>query len=67
MKSLIIGEVSNGTLSSGTLEIITKAQENNLDFKLVVIGTENNPKIGSDNFQVIYLELSPDELSFFSS
>ena len=67
MKSLIIGEVSNGTLSSGTLEIITKAQEDNLDFKLVVIGTENNPKIGSDNFQVIYLELSPDELSLSSA
>jgi len=67
MKSLIIGEVSNGTLSSGTLEIITKSQENNLDFKLVVIGTENNPKIGSDNFQVIYLELSPDELSLSSA
>ena len=67
MKSLIIGEVSNGTLSSGTLEIITKAQENNLDFKLVVIGTENNPKIGSDNFQVIYLELSTDELSLSSA
>src|SRR5210317_2353523 len=67
MKSLIIGEVSNVTLSSGTLEIITKAQENNLDFKLVVIGTENNPKIGSDNFQVIYLELSPDELSLSSA
>jgi electron transfer flavoprotein alpha subunit len=67
MKSLIIGEVSNGTLSSGTLEIITKAQENNLDFKLVVIGTENNPKIGSDNFQVVYLELSPDELSLSSA
>jgi electron transfer flavoprotein alpha subunit len=67
MKSLIIGEVSNGTLSSGTLEIITKAQENNLDFKLVVIGKQNNPKIGSDNFQVIYLELSPDELSLSSA
>ena len=67
MKSLIIGEVSNGTLSSGTLEIITKAQENNLDFKLVVIGTENNPKIGSDTFQVIYLQLSPDELSLSSA
>ncbi|MBL6837049.1 MAG: electron transfer flavoprotein subunit alpha/FixB family protein [Candidatus Actinomarina sp.] len=67
MKSLIIGEVSNGTLSSGTLEIITKAQENNLDFKLVVIGTENNPKIGSDTFEVIYVHLSPDELSLSSA
>ena len=66
MKSLIIGEVSNGTLSSGTLEIITKAQENNLDFKLVVIGTENNPKIGSDTFEVNYVQLSPDELSLSS-
>ena len=67
MKSLIIGEVSNGTLSSGTLEIITKAQENNLDFKLVVMGTENNPKIGSDTFEVIYVQLSPDELSLSSA
>ena len=67
MKSLIIGEVSNGTLSSGTLEIITKAQEDNLDFKLVVIGTENNPKIGSDTFEVIYVQLSPDELSLSSA
>ena len=67
MKSLIIGEVSNGTLSSGTLEIITKAQENNLDFKLVVIGTENNPKIGSDTFEVNYVQLSPDELSLSSA
>ena len=67
MKSLIIGEVSNGTLSSGTLEIITKAKENNLDFKLVVIGTENNPKIGSDTFEVIYVQLSPDELSLSSA
>src|SRR6056300_293480 len=66
MKSLIIGEVSNGTLSSGTLEIITKAQENNLDFKLVVIGTENNPKIGSDTFEVNYVQLSPNELSLSS-
>ena len=67
MKSLIIGEVSNGTLSSGTLEIITKAQEDNLDFKLVVIGTENNPKIGSDTFEVIYVQLNPDELSLSSA
>ena len=35
MKSLLIGEVSNGSLSAGTLEIISKLQENNLEFNLV--------------------------------
>ena len=63
MKSLIIGEVSNGSLSSGTLEIITKVKEDNLDFMIVTIGSEENPKIGNELFDNTYFQLNPNELS----
>ena len=63
MKSLIIGEVSNGSLSSGTLEIITKVKEDNLDFMIVTIGSEESPKIGNELFDNTYFQLNPNELS----
>ena len=63
MKSLIIGEVSNGSLSSGTLEIITKAKEDNLDFVVATIGSEENPTIGNELFENTYFQLNPNELS----
>jgi electron transfer flavoprotein alpha subunit len=63
MKSLIIGEVSNGSLSSGTLEIITKVKEDNLDFMIVTIGSEESPKIGNELFDNTYCQLNPNELS----
>jgi len=63
MKSLLIGEVSNGSLSAGTLEIISKLQENSLEFNLVVIGSEEGPSIGSDSFDVTYINVNPDALS----
>ena len=63
MKSLLIGEVSNGSLSAGTLEIISKLQENSLEFNLVVIGSEEGPSIGSDSFDVTYIKVNPDALS----
>ena len=63
MKSLLIGEVSNGSLSAGTLEIISKLQENSLEFNLVVIGSEEEPSIGSDSFDVTYIKVNPDALS----
>ena len=63
MKSLLIGEVSNGSLSAGTLEIISKLQENSLEFNLVVIGSEEGPSIGSDSFDVTYIKVNPDVLS----
>jgi electron transfer flavoprotein alpha subunit len=63
MKSLLIGEVSNGSLSAGTLEIISKLQENSLEFNLVVIGSEEGPSIGSDSFDVTYTKVNPDALS----
>ena len=63
MKSLLIGEVSNGSLSAGTLEIISKLQENSLEFNLVVIGSEEGPSVGSDSFDVTYIKVNPDALS----
>ena len=63
MKSLLIGEVSNGSLSAGTLEIISKLQENSLEFNLVVIGSEEGPSVGSDSFDVTYIKVNPDVLS----
>ena len=63
MKSLIIGEVSNGSLSSGTLEIITKAKEDNLDFVVATIGSEEKPTIGNELFENTYFQLNPNELS----
>jgi electron transfer flavoprotein alpha subunit len=63
MKSLLIGEVSNGSLSAGTLEIISKLQENSLQFNLVVIGSEEGPSIGSDSFDVTYIKVNTDALS----
>tara|TARA_B100000902_G_scaffold185993_1_gene178382 strand:- start:1456 stop:2379 length:924 start_codon:yes stop_codon:yes gene_type:complete len=63
MKSLLIGEVSNGTLSSGTLEIISKLQADGLNFDLVVIGSDDQPSIGSDTFNVTYFKVNSETLS----
>ena len=40
MKTLIIGEVVEGKLSSGALEIIAKSQDLGLDFEVATVGTE---------------------------
>ena len=66
MKSLIIGEASNGTISSGTLELISKVTQEGLDFKLVTVGSDENPKIGSDTFKNTYMKLNQNELSLAS-
>jgi len=66
MKSLIIGEASNGTISSGTLELISKVTQEGLDFKLVTVGSDENPKIGSDTFKNTYMKLNHSELSLAS-
>ena len=66
MKSLIIGEASNGTISSGTLELISKVTQEGLDFKLVTVGSDENPKIGSDTFKNTYFKLNQSELSLAS-
>ena len=66
MKSLIIGEASKGTISSGTLELISKVTQEGLDFKLVTVGSDENPKIGSDTFKNTYMKLNQSELSLAS-
>ena len=66
MKSLIIGEASNGTISSGTLELISKVTQEGLDFKIVTVGSDENPKIGSDTFKNTYMKLNQNELSLAS-
>ena len=54
MKTLIIGEVVEGKLSSGALEIIAKSQELGLDFEVATVGTEESPNIGSESFKHIF-------------
>ncbi|MGI9571695.1 MAG: electron transfer flavoprotein subunit alpha/FixB family protein [Candidatus Actinomarinaceae bacterium] len=66
MNSLIIGEVNNGSLSQGTLELATKLQSENLEFHIVAIGNEDNPKIGSEALSTTYLKIKPEELNLSS-
>ena len=39
MKTLIIGEIINNNLSSGTLEILGKAKSLDLDVQVVTVGS----------------------------
>ena len=64
MKTLIIGEILNETLSSGTLEIIKKAQNENLDYQVLTIGSDDAPNIGSDSFKQTYIKRSSESLQF---
>ena len=56
MKSLIIGEVTNNELNSGTLEIISKVRELNLEYEVVTVGSSDVSKIGSDEFTNTYFK-----------
>ncbi len=64
MKTLILGEILNETLSSGTLEIIKKAHDENLDYQVVTIGSNEAPKIGSEAFKQTYIKRSSNSLQF---
>jgi electron transfer flavoprotein alpha subunit len=64
MKTLIIGEVTESKLSSGTLEIINKANDLGLDFSVVTVGSEDSPIIGSSTFQQTYIKRSSESLQF---
>ena len=64
MKTLIIGEVTESKLSSGTLEIINKANDLGLDFNVVTVGSEDSPIIGSSTFQQTYIKRSSESLQF---
>ena len=63
MKTLIIGELINNNLSSGTLEILSKTTSLDLDAQVITIGTDENPSIGLDNCKQTYLKRKSDSLN----
>ena len=66
MKTLIIGEVNNNELSSGTLEIISKAKELSLDFSVITIGNSETKNIGCDDFTITYFKSNSNKLNLSS-
>ena len=66
MKTLIIGEVNNNELSSGTLEIISKAKELSLDFSVITIGNSETKNIGCDDFTNTYYKSNSNKLNLSS-
>ena len=66
MKSLIIGEINNNELSSGTLEIISKAKELSLDFSVITIGNSETKNIGCDDFTNTYFKSNSNKLNLSS-
>ncbi len=67
MKTLIIGEIVNDELSSGTLEIISKVKTLNLEFSVVTVGNADVTNIGSDSFSNIYLKSNSNKFNLFNS
>ena len=63
MKTLIIGEIINNNLSSGTLEILNKAKSLDLDVQLITVGSDDNPSIGIDNYKQTYLKRQSNSLN----
>tara|TARA_B100002019_G_scaffold257406_1_gene241431 strand:- start:61 stop:978 length:918 start_codon:yes stop_codon:yes gene_type:complete len=63
MKTLIIGELINNNLSSGTLEILSKTTSLDLDAQVITIGSDENPSIGLDNYKQTYLKRKSDSLN----
>ena len=63
MKTLIIGELINNNLSSGTLEILSKATSLDLDAQVITVGSDENPSIGLDNCKQTYLKRKSDSLN----
>ncbi len=66
MKTLIIGEVNNNELSSGTLEIISKSKELSLDFSIITIGNSEAKNIGCDDFTNTYFKSNSNKLNLSS-
>ena len=66
MKTLIIGEVVDNKLSTGALEIVTKANDLGLDYEIVTVGSEESPNIGSESFKNTYMKCSANKLSLGS-
>ena len=66
MKTLIIGEINNNELSSGTLEIISKTKELSLDFSVITIGNSETKNIGCDDFTNTYFKSNSNKLNLSS-
>ena len=66
MKTLIIGEIVNDELSSGTLEIISKVKALNLEFSVITVGNSDVTNIGSDSFLNIYLKSNSNKFNLFN-
>ena len=69
MKTLIIGEVVDNKLSTGALEIVTKANDLGLDYEIVTVGLNITCQISTDIFLFLLIfsaNLSaPDEKPCF--
>ena len=63
MKTLIIGEIVNNELSSGTLEIISKVKALDLEFSVITVGNADVTNIGSDSFLNIYLKTNSNKFN----
>ena len=63
MKTLIIGEIINNNLSSGTLEILNKTKSLDLDTQVITIGSDDNPSIGLDDYKQTYLKRQSNSLN----
>ena len=63
MKTLIIGEIINKSLSPGTLEILGKTQSLGLDTQVVTVGSEDSPTIGLSGIKQTYLKRTSNSLN----
>ena len=64
MKTLIIGEIINNNLSSGTLEILGKAKSMELETQVITVGSDEAPTIGLNEIKQTYIKRSSSSLNF---
>ena len=64
MKTLIIGEIINNNLSSGTLEILGKAKSMELETQVITVGSDDTPPIGLNDTKQTYIKRSNSSLNF---
>ncbi|MFL2702518.1 MAG: electron transfer flavoprotein subunit alpha/FixB family protein [Candidatus Actinomarina sp.] len=64
MKTLIIGEIINNNLSSGTLEILSKAKSMELETQVITVGSDDTPTIGLNDTKQTYIKRSNSSLNF---
>ena len=64
MKTLIIGEIINNNISSGTLEILGKAKSMELETQVITVGSDDTPTIGLNDTKQTYIKRSNSSLNF---